>query len=225
MEKRKIIFGNYNTAEDGLWTLTGYKFSDPVVITNLVEIPGAPAPLDLSTVLTDGIPTYGPRTLVASFESSEGTYQEREAIISAMVNRLDGYRMDIVLPDDEDHYITGRISVVKDYNNLAHAAVQVTAICDPGRYAKEETEVPVNVAQEALVDHRFLLTNNGRFPVAPVIVLEGGTGGDLFAYDGKSWSLQNGTMQLPGFSLPPGSYVASYSGSGQITLLYREVVL
>lgn len=42
MEKRKIIFGNYDTALDGLWTLTGWSLSEPAYKSNFVAVPGPP---------------------------------------------------------------------------------------------------------------------------------------------------------------------------------------
>jgi len=127
MEKRKIIFGTYDTAVDGLWTLAAWSLSSAQHVTNYVAVPGRDGSLDLSTAITDGEPRYNDRTLTATFESSEGDRLEREGRINVMTNWLDGWRMNIELPDDPDHYITGRLHIQKDYNDPAHAAVTVTA--------------------------------------------------------------------------------------------------
>ena len=100
MQKRTIKLGDYDTAAHGLWTLTGWEFPEPAPVENLVQVPGRiQGPLDLSTVLTDGEPVYGARTLSIHLESSEGDRPARAARISDMVNRLHGRRVDIVLPD------------------------------------------------------------------------------------------------------------------------------
>lgn len=138
MWKRTIILGDYDTAAHG-WTLApGWALSPAKYRQNFVEVPGMDGPLDLSTVL-GGRPVYDTRTLTATLECSEGTRLEREALINDMVNRLTGQRMAIVLPDDPLHHITGRVEVAKNYNDPAHAAVTVTAICGPWREAMEET--------------------------------------------------------------------------------------
>ena len=110
MEKRKITFGDYNTAVHG-WTLTGWTLSPAEEKTNFVDKVGGDGSWDLSTALTDGIPRYRDRQLTATFECSEGTRTEREAKIKEMVNRLDGMREDIKLPDDIDHHINGKLHV------------------------------------------------------------------------------------------------------------------
>ena len=61
MQKRELIIGTYATNRDGLWTLGPWSFSPPVHAQNIVMVPGSSTPLDLSTSLTDGEPTYDPR--------------------------------------------------------------------------------------------------------------------------------------------------------------------
>ena len=132
MEKRKLKIGAYDTAQDGLWTLTSWYLSDPELVELYESVPGrADGPLDLSTILTDGEASYGARAFEAILESSEGTRLEREARINAMINQLDGLRLNIILPDDATRYIEGRVRVKKIYNDLAHCSVQVTATCAP----------------------------------------------------------------------------------------------
>lgn len=146
MDKRKFLIGTYDTAEH-LWTLAGWTLSDPEQVRSWVDVPGRrKGPIDASTVLSDGDPVYGNRTLTITLESSEGTRLEREERIEQMLNWLDGWWVDIVLPDDVDtrrRYMRGTVSVKKIYNTLAQAQVQVTAVCEPWKYAAAETIVPV----------------------------------------------------------------------------------
>ena len=134
MQKRKIIIGTYDTAAEGLWTLSAWALGKAVANEEYANVPGHSGPLDLSTALTDGEPYYGSRELEAVLESSEGTRLEREERINQMINKLDGWRHNIILPDDPLHYINGRVRVEKLYNDLVHASVRVTATCDPWRY-------------------------------------------------------------------------------------------
>lgn len=158
--KRKILIGTYDTAEH-LWTLAGWTLSDPEQVRSWVDVPGRrKGPIDASTVLSDGDPVYGNRTLTITLESSEGTRLEREARIEQMLNWLDGWWVNIVLPDDVDtrhRYMRGTVSVKKIYNNLAHAQVQVTAICEPWKYAAAETIVPVFLCGKNLFNNADLV--------------------------------------------------------------------
>lgn len=222
MQNRKLIIGTYDTDHHGPWTLSSLALSAPEFQSNLVEVPGRHGPLDLSAVLTDGEPRYGSRTLTATLERSDGTRLEREAAISTMVNWLDGWRMDIQLPDDDAHYITGRVHVVPEYNDPAHAAVTVTAICDPWRYNNYETVVSVTAEVE---EKPVRLTNSGRRSVVPVIEITGEGASFRLVFGTNSWTLGPGTYQLPDLVVPQGGVQVSVSGVGVASFTYREAVL
>lgn len=221
MAKRGLIIGTYDTAAQG-WTLTPeWSFSDPVHVSKYLDVPGRrKGPLDVSTVLTDGDPVYGSRTLTAVLESSEGNRLERESRISIMTNWLDGWKEDIVLPDDDLHYIVGRVSVSKLYNDLAHGSVRVTAICEPWRYNKEETVV---VLEGATDEQTATLPNQGRLAVIPLLSVTGGE--VLLSVGTSSWALGPGTYALPDLLLPQGGKAVTYKGTGVLTFTYREAVL
>ena len=217
---RSMTFGSYHTYADGLWTLTGWELSAAVYKQNLVEIPGSSQLLDLSTSLTGGEPTYSSRTLTATFESSEGDRLARNERITKMINALDGYLMDIILPDDPDRYLVGRVSVKKVYNDMAHASVQVTAVCEPWKYAKEETMVSLQATED---EQEATLMNQGRLGVVPTLVV---TGGDVsLVYGAASWVLSEGTYQLPDLYLTHGDHHIAFSGAGVLTFNYREAIL
>ncbi len=183
--KRKVILNSYDTAVDGLWTLAACELSDAEVVTNYIDVPGRlDGPLDASTVLTGDV-TYKPRTLSLQLESSEGTRQEREARIDYMVNKLHGQRVKIWLPDDAAHYLVGRISVKKEYNNLAHAAVTVSAVCEPWRYENEETFGSALLCGKNLLDNQNLhpvIHNYGSAETIDTGVRSVNTRGSTWAY-------------------------------------------
>lgn len=219
MIKRGMIIGNYYT--NVRWTLTSWTLSDPEQITDMVDVPGRrKGPLDLSTALTDGDPVYSSRSLVATFECSEGTRMEREGWIDEMINSLDGFTHHIVLPDDPLHYLVGRVNVKRLYNDPAHASVQVVATCEPWKYNSAETMVALIAGEDP---QTATLPNSGRLAVMPQLTV---TGGDfLLAADGFSWALSAGTYTLPDLLLFKGGKAITYSGSGQLTATYREAVL
>lgn len=219
---RKMIFGTYDTVLNGPWTLASWSFSAAAYKSNLVDVPGRDGQLDLSTALTDGVPRYSSRTLTAIFERSDGTRLERETAINTMINWLDGWRMDIRLPDDEMHYITGRVSVAKNYNDPAHASVTVTAICDPWRYANNETAVTLTAAT---TEQTTRLHNSGRRSVVPVLQIIGDGAAVNLVFGANSWALSAGTYQLPDLVVPQGGVAITYSGTGELRFTYREAVI
>lgn len=221
MTKRKIIFGGYDTAAHG-WTLSAWTLGAATPKTNYVAKNGGDGSWDLSTALTDGIVKYNTRNLAVDLETSEGNRLEREATIREMINELDGQRVDIELPDDPYHYISGRLHVVRSYNDMAHGAVKVTAVCDPWKYSVAETVI--NLTASA-TEKTARLVNNGRRAVVPVLTVTGGA--INLNYNGVLLSVSAGTYQAPDMLLTPGAHELKYSAPTTSTLkiTYREAVL
>ena len=220
MEKRSIILGDYNTAVRG-WTLTGWQLSAAQRKAILVDKPGGNGHWDLSTVLTDGEPVYEARTLTATLERSDADRLYREAEIDAMINWLDGWTVQITLPDRPFHYLTGVVHVERLYNDMAHASVAVTATCEPWRYNSAETVVILNATSTSKTAD---IVNQGRLSVVPVIEVTG-SGSVWLAVGALSWTLTAGSYKLPDIRLTPGTHQMTYSGSGTVKISFREAVL
>lgn len=220
MVKRSIIFGTYDTAQDGLWTLSALKLSKSAQVQNFLTVPGRRAPLDCSTILTDGEPYYESRSLEVTLESSEGDRLEREDRINLMVNLLDGFSMNIYLPDDPVHYLVGRVQVSPEYNDPAHCAVKVTAVCEPWRYSVAETVVSLTPTTDRQV---VKLVNSGRLSVVPDLIV--GSGGAFLQYGANTLTPGTGHFVWPALYLTPGVHELTYGGPGTLEIRYREAVL
>ena len=218
MKKRSLKIGDYDTATHG-WTLTGYKLSDPEQKINYVEKTHGDGAWDLSTVLTAGVPRYKNRSLTATLECSEGTREDREKSINELVNTYDGLEWPIVIPDRPDHYLTGRVHIAVDYSDLAHAAITITATCSPWLFQARETIVEL-AAQTAV--QTYIFRNGGRRTVVPVIT---STGDVSLIYGANSTQIGAGVHEWSALLLTPGLHPVEYSGSGKITVTYREAVL
>lgn len=218
------MFGSYDTAAHGGWTLTEWKLTDAQHRAHLVEIAGRHGSLDLSTVQTDGVPVYDDRTLTAVFESSEGDRLARRAAIKTMKNWLDGWTMEIHLPDDPLHYIKGRVHVEELYNDPAHASVRVTAVCEPWFYSRTETVTTLTATE---TEQAAELVNTGRLTVVPLVVITTVNSTDTvhLSFGSSSWALGAGTYKLPDLVLQQGTHELLYSGAGTATISYREAVL
>lgn len=220
--RRKLVLGDYDTDLHGPWTLAAWELSAAEYQSNFVTVPGRNGDVDLSTALTDGEPRYGSRTLTATLERSDGSRLQREEAISTMVNWLDGWRVNIQLPDDDAHYLIGRVRVIRQYNDMAHAAVAVEAICDPWRYNHYETVVGLTPTPEPQLAR---LSNHGRRSVVPLVEVSGVGAQVLLTFEGFSWSLGPGAYQLPDMVVRQGGAYLDYSGTGELKLTYREAVL
>lgn len=213
--------GGYDTAANE-WTLASWQLGDAPQKTNLVERPGGDGSWDLSTSLTDGLLRYGNRTLSAVFECSEGDRMYREAKLRQMVNQLDGMTLNIELPDDPDHYLIGRLKVVKNYSDLAHCAVTMTANCEPWKYSQAETVIRLTASATAKTAE---LVNNGRRAVVPTLTVAGSGASVRIAYGSKSLTSSAAAFKWPDLLLTPGKHSLQYSGTGSLTISYREAVL
>lgn len=220
MEKRGITLGSYNTAAQG-WTLTSWALSAPKRKETLVDKPGGHGHWDLSTVLTDGEPVYEARTLTATLECSEGDRLSREAAIDTMINWLDGWTVQIILPDRPLQYVSGAVHVERLYNDMAHASVAVTAVCDPWRYNIDETVINLTATTNAQTAD---IVNSGRLSVVPVVEITGAP--VTLVFGTSSWALGVGSYKLPDFRLTQGTHKLTYSGrSGVARITFREGVL
>lgn len=217
--KRKFIFGDYDTAVNGLWTLSAWSLGEAKPLENLVDIPGRiDGPIDLTEAGTGDV-MYSTRALSVTLESSEGTRADREERIRQMVNTLHGRRAKIWTPDDSEHYLTGRLTIKKNYSDLAHASVTITSTCGPWRYDNEETVVTVELTDES----QEVELQNTRRPVFPELRVQG----ELTMVDkGTTYKLSEGTYLLAELELKAGeTRVLEVSGTGFISFSYRKAVL
>lgn len=216
MKKRRLIIGDYDTAEDGLFTLSACKITKGSQVQSFVSVPGRYAPIDTSTLLTDGQPYYGSAALDATLESSEGTRDERLARVSGMVNALDGRSMRIIHPDHPERYLVGRVQVRPEYNDPAHCAVRVSAVCEPWLYNAQETEVQANLPHAEIhkIGGKTRKTKN-LFDPAPIgtktfIGLTYTTEDGYVKINGTKINGANiHIMTAPNMTLPAGTYTVS----------------
>lgn len=221
MQKRTTKLGIYDTASHG-WTLTGWVLSEPVAKTKYVDKTGGDGSWDLSTSLTDGVVRYEDRTLTITLELSESDRTSRKQELRYMTNLLDGTRVQIVPPDDPAYYLEGRVHVREEYNNLAHAAVTVTATVGPWMQKSTETTVTLTATT---AEQTTTLPNNGRRVACPVIKVTGDSASVLLVCGTSSKAFAAGTYQWPDLLVYTGGQDITYSGNGSVSLTYREAVL
>lgn len=218
MDKRFFLLDKFNTWHDWRCTVTAKSVTPAEPKTNYVAIDGAHGSLDLSEALT-GEPVYGTSTVAASFMCSEGTHREREALLRQIRTALHGRKVPIVEPDDPDHFFLGRVVLKDVVNNLAFMTFSIEAVCDPWRYALDETDRAVTVNGNS-VD--LVIRNEGDKTLCPVITV---TGSVVLSFMGESTELTAGSYKVTDLRLVHGPNVVTISGSGSVVFTYREAVL
>jgi hypothetical protein len=154
--------------------------------------------------------------VTASFWTSEGTYLERAAVTNRIKTALHGKKVKIVEPDDPDHYFLGRVMVKNLSRSQVHVAFDIEAICDPWRYALEETKRRVEAGSVAVI------RNNGVKTLCPDIEVEGSV---TLSYKGATVDLTTGSYKVTDLKLRQGTNTVGVSGTGIVTFIYREATL
>lgn len=216
--ERFFILDKLNTWYDLRSYLTAKDVTPPEPKTNYVELDGMSGTLDLSESLTGEI-TYKDRTVTATFWTCEGSYKDRERLLQKIVASLHGKKVKIVEPDDPTHYFYGRVTVKSRENNLAYAEYTIEAICEPWRYALEDTVRTVEVSGNTA---SVVINNNGVKTVCPVITV---TGSVKITYKGNSTTLTDGSYKITDIKFYQGVNVVDISGTGSVTFTYKEADL
>lgn len=215
---RELMFDNIHTFEDWELILTDKKLDPPIPKITKIPVDGRDGDLDLSEILTGDI-HYENRDCVFTFLLAEGSQSWREERLNEIINTLHGSNKKIITPDDPDHYLYGRCKVNNVVNNKAYASFIVEANCEPYRYLINEVNRVVTLSNSSL---DIILTNAGRKTLIPTLIVSNSAN---IRINNSSIALGSGTYKLPNFKLPNGVTTLSATGSGTLTISYREAVL
>jgi hypothetical protein len=215
--RRFFLFDKFNTWHDWRLTLTAKDTTDPEPKTNYVALDGMSGTLDLTESLTGEV-AYNDRTVTAAFWTSEGTYQEREAAVKQITASLHGKKVKIVEPDDPDHYFLGRCMVTNLERSQVHVAFEIEAVCDPWRYAVNESNRSVSVNGTTSV----VIRNEGVKTLCPNITVAGTV---TLSFEGGTVELTTGAYKVADIKLRQGVNVIGVAGDGSVTFTYREATL
>ena len=229
---RKIVFmsdsGNhpviYDTAYTGPWTLTGYGLSAPERVTNYVTVPGRDGELDLAYALT-GEPVYKNRRLEISLENSDGNKTDRDALISDLLNKLDGRYVRVVLPDDEMHYLTGSVETDIRYSDVNHCALTLTVTAAPWREARYSKFYDLSASAS---EQTVIIKNEGGRRVIPALTAYADGSTPNITVTCGTWSAQPTADAILPEALAMrylDEKVLTYSGAGHLVIQWQEANL
>ena len=217
--ERFFILDRYNTWYDWGLILTSKSVTPPTPKTNYVTLDGMSGTLDLSEALSGEI-TYEDRTVSATFWTDVGTRKDRERLIRDITSRLHGKKIRIIEPDDPDHYFIGRVNVTPSINNLAYAEFSLEAICEPWRYAINNSERRIEV--DNLIRTKIVIHNNGVKTLCPTITVDGYAS---IVCDQIDTALTRGVYKISDIKLRQGVNIIEVSGLGSVTFTYKEADL
>lgn len=217
--ERYFILDKLNTWYDLRLIVTAKTIPDAEPKTNYVKLDGMNGSLDLSEVLTGEI-TYDDRTITATFWTDVGNRNDREALLQKITASLHGKKIKIIEPDDLNHYFYGRVKIKSKKNNLAYAEFTIEAVCDPWRYAIEETVRRIDVKSSTVTE--VVINNNGVKTLSPIITV---TGFVNIICNGQKTLLTTGTYKIADIKLRQGVNIIGVSGNGSATFSYREADL
>lgn len=217
--ERFFIFDKLNTWYDWRLILTSKDVTPPEPKTNYVKIDGMSGTLDLSEALAGEI-TYDDRTVEATFWTDNGSRKDREKLLRDIRVALHGKKVKIIEPDDPGHYFYGRVTITGAVNNLAYAEFNIECICDPWRYAINESERRVDVNSQVVTD--VIIHNNGVKTLCPTITI---TGAVDITYEGVKTALTSGSYKISDIKLRQGVNMIGVSGTGSAIFKYQEAEL
>ena len=215
---RGVQFGEYHTADDWGLILNSKKIDPPAPKYSKVEVDGRDGEINLSRALTGEI-KYSNRDATFTFLITEGTQSEREDRINEIINLIHGQELQIIEPDDPDHYLFGECSVSNVSNTKAYGSFTVTVDCEPYRYSVNEVN-RVITATSTPTD--IILTNTGRRTLTPTLTVSNSV--NLVIGTNKV-ALSAGIYKLTALILKTGTTIVTVSGTGTVAFSYREAVL
>lgn len=212
MENNDIMIGDIKLSSLGL-LLREVKITQPEAKRNLVDIPGRDNYLDFTEAF--GAVYYYPREDNQIIADYVGDYDEWERVVSELARAIQGKRLRLVLGWDQAFFYEGRFHITPSKKNDAVGEIKITATLDAYKKRCRETTVTIEISGE----QEFVLRNLDE-PVVPQITA---TGSITMTGNGETVELTPGTTaSYQEFILQAGNNTFSASGSGTMTITYRE---
>lgn len=207
-----IKFNTYHSYNDLGLILSSKTIGAAEPKTELIEIPGADAPLDFTEFFGDV--KYKNRKLSFTFKVLPPAAEFSDKY-SNIQNKLNGRKMKIIDDDDPDFWYFGRVSVGDLEKDKNIATISVECDCEPYKYRLNKTTNTVVVTGSKTVE-----LENMRQHVVPLF---NSTAQIDIEFEGEHYSISTtGEFTLPEVVLKEGKNTMTISGNATVTISYQE---
>lgn len=207
-----VTFGDVELGADpSLLVLNRYDVEEAQVRAVLVDVEGAPAPLDFTEYF--GEPTYATRSLKFTFTLT-CAYADQYAEWQRVHRALNGRKVEVRASDDPGFYWVGRVTVGAYGSGSRVAEFDVTVDAEPWKYVDGETVVVTEVDGSATVEY-----SNLQKLVRPTFNL---TSPMEVEFGGSTFSAPAGEWSASRVRFAPGSNAVTFTGTGTVTATYQE---
>ena len=187
------------------------ELDNPTPQTYTVEVPGRNGLLNLTDALTGNV-CYKNRTLKFQYLAN-GDNNTLMSIIS-LFNSFHGQAIRIIDDDTPDWYYEG-IATVKVKRDSVLAKITLELNADPFRQRLELTNRGIELSTVT----KELVINNDGVVVIPTVIVSDST---KIVVGTNTYNLSSGSYLLANLELKTGANVLKVSGSGTLTVQYRE---
>lgn len=200
------VFGEKHSREDYGAVMNYARITPPAVKENYVEIAGGDSAIDLTEAV--GGVVFEDGKISFKFTLSDRENKDK------MKNGLHGKRMKICLEREPEFYYEGRLSVTSESQEG-----NLYELCLEARVKPYKLENQAVIHDEAVNGTKEIILFNERMPVMPIITARGTV---RASYGGFSFTLKDGTYEIPEITFQEGINRLKVSGNGSIRLEYRK---
>lgn len=213
--ERFVVINGINTYFEWGLILTekNIPFPEPKIYT--VDIDGLNGAIDLTEALT-GETCYKNRTIDLAFWTDSGSRADRDRLRQRITYALHGKTVKMIEPDDPDHYFAGRIQLGEWSNKIPYATLKMSALCDPWRYAVNESVRQITGSGLVVINNQGIKTVCPEIAVSTAAVLQ---------LNGDTYALNPGKHRNSKFKLSQGINIVNVETSGTVTFTYQEATL
>lgn len=182
----------------------------------IIEIPGSNGVIDLTESLTGDV-TYGNRTGSIEFIVMNDKPMAWYELYNEIMNTIHGRLCQISLEEEPDWYYEGRLEVNEWRSDPDYSRITIDYDLDPFKYKK--TAVSDKFTVSSTVTKTY---TNSRKPVVPTFNVASGSNNLKVTFKGVEHSLTTGSQAVAGIVFEEGNNTLKFTGTGTVTVIYRE---
>lgn len=207
-----IKFDNYHSFDDFGLILSSKTIGSAEPKTELIEVPGADAPLDFTEFFGDIKYNNRPLSFTFTLLPPASEFPEK---YSDIANKMNGRKMKIIDDEDPDFWYYGRVSVGDLEKDKNTATIAVECDCEPFKYKLNKTTKQVTVSGSTSVQ-----LDNLRQHVTPTF---NSTAAIDVTYEDTKYSVSTtGDFVIPELVLKEGQNTLTITGTATVKITYQE---